>query len=357
MSHGRSGVVGPILAIPDAGLAAPPPSGGLPASPGHAAPGPGLPASSALRRPSFHGSGGTLFGIHVVNVLLTIVTLGIYYFWAKTRVRRYLAGQTEIEGDRFAYHGTPRELLFGALKALLVFGLPILVLNLVRDVLGVSSPVKVIAGLASAGLLFLFYPVAIVGSRRYRLSRLSWRGINFSFQGRTLEMIMMVLHGTILTGLTLGLYYPFFVIRRQAFLVSNSYFGGERFAFSGRARDLFWSFVIALLLTFPTLGLCWIWYVARKRRYFWDHTRFGDARFSCTVNGGPLFWLWTVDVILLVCTLGLAWPWVRTRNSNFAYRNLALLGPVDLDRIEQQALRVSTIGEGLAGFFDTGFDF
>jgi uncharacterized membrane protein YjgN (DUF898 family) len=115
--------------------------------------------------------------------------------------------------------------------------------------------------------------------------------------------------------------------------------------------------VITLLLTFPTLGLCWVWYVARKRRYFWDHTRFGDASFSCTVKGGPLFWLWMVDVILLVCTLGLAWPWVRTRNINFSYRNLALLGPVDLDRIEQQALRVSTIGEGLAGFFDTGFDF
>lgn len=58
-----------------------------------------------------------------------------------------------------------------------------------------------------------------------------------------------------------------------------------------------------------------------------------------------------------MCTLGLGWPWVRTRNINFSFRNLALLGPLDLGRIEQLAQRVSTIGEGLSGFFDAGFDF
>ena len=66
---------------------APPPSGPLlpPAMP----PGspPGAEGPDVVRRPSFHGSGGTLLGIHVVNVLLILVTLGVYYFWAKTRVR------------------------------------------------------------------------------------------------------------------------------------------------------------------------------------------------------------------------------------------------------------------------------
>jgi uncharacterized membrane protein YjgN (DUF898 family) len=96
--------------------------------------------------------------------------------------------------------------------------------------------------------------------------------------------------------------------------------------------------------------------VARKRRYFWDSTRFGDARFSCSVTGGALLGLWVVDALLLICTLGIAWPWVRVRNINFSFRNLALLGPLDLERIQQQAQSVSTIGEGLSGFFDTGFD-
>jgi hypothetical protein len=72
----------------------------------------------------FHGSGGSLFGVHVVNALLTLVTLGMYYFWAKVRVRCYLFSQTEFAGDRFSYHGSARELMNGAMKATLVFGAP-----------------------------------------------------------------------------------------------------------------------------------------------------------------------------------------------------------------------------------------
>ena len=319
-------------------------------------PGPEPPPSSTVRHPTFHGNGGTLFGIHVVNVLLTIVTLGIYYFWAKTRIRAYLSGQTEIEGDRFAYHGTARELLLGTIKAVLVFGLPILFLNMIRDVLDVPPVAKVIAGVVSGSLFFVFFPIAMVGARRYRLSRTSWRGIRFSFRGHVWALIKIFILGSFLTGLTLGLYYPFFLVSRQAFMVAHSYFGSVKFDFNGRGRELFGPFLVAILLTLPTLGLCWVWYVAFKRRYFWDHTTFGTARFSCRVTGGALLGLWVVNLLLLVGTLGIAWPWVRVRNINFAFRNLALVGALDLARIQQQAQQAGNIGEGLSGFFDSGFD-
>jgi uncharacterized membrane protein YjgN (DUF898 family) len=328
----------------------------VPQPPPPSRPGPEPPASTGLRRPSFHGAGGTLFGIHLVNVLLTLVTLGVYYFWAKTRVRAYLSGQTEIEGDRFAYHGTARELLLGTLKAVLVFGLPILLLNFIRDVLDAPALLKVTAGVISGSLFFVFFPIAMVGARRYRLSRTSWRGIRFSFRGRVWELIKIFILGSFLTGLTFGLYYPFFLVSRQAFMMSHSYFGSERFEFSGRGRALFGPFVVAILLTLPTLGLCWLWYVALKRRYFWDNTTFGAARFSCSVTGGALLGLWAVNVLLLVGTVGIAWPWVRVRNINFSFRNLALMGPLDLERIQQQAQQAGSIGEGLSGFFDSGFD-
>jgi len=132
-----------------------PPSLAGPGWPPAGAAAPGPPRPPAFQRPGFHGRGGTLFGIHVVNVLLTIVTLGVYYFWAKTRTRKYLVAQTEFLGDRFAYHGTPKELLLGMLKALLVFGLPLFALSLVEDVLDVPRAVKVAASLASACRLLL----------------------------------------------------------------------------------------------------------------------------------------------------------------------------------------------------------
>lgn len=336
--------------------AAPPPSGpALPPWMPSGAP-PGAEGPDVVRRPSFHGSGGTLLGIHVVNVLLILVTLGVYYFWAKTRVRRYLFGQTLFEGDRFAYHGTAKELLLGFLRAFLVFFLPIIVLLIVRDWLDVNASIKKLAASLVPALYFIFIPVAMVGSRRYRLSRTSWRGIRFSFRGRAWDFIVIFVKGYFLTGLTFGLYYPVYLTRRQAFMVSNSYFGNEPFDFDGRGRELLRAFVLAILLTLPTLGLCWIWYLARKRRFFWEHTRFGAARFRSTVTGGALLGLYVVNGLLLVLTLGLGWPWVRVRNIRFAFRYLWLEGPLDLERIQQQAQLASATGEGLAGFLDTGFD-
>ena len=309
-----------------------------------------------VHRLSFHGSGGTLLGIHVVNVLLVLVTLGVYYFWAKTRVRRYLFSETGFEGDRFAYHGTAKELLLGFVKAFVVFLLPVIILSIVRDQLDVGPNIKAAAAFLVSVLFLIFIPVATVGSRRYRLTRTSWRGIRFSFRGRARSFIPIFIKGYFLTGLTFSLYYPIYLTRRQAFMVSKSYFGNERFDFDGRGWELFRAFVLAILLTLPTLGLCWIWFLAGKRRFFWNHTRFGGARFRSTVTGGALLGLYVVNALLLVSTLGLAWPWVRVRNIRFAYRYLTLEGPLDLERIQQEAQWASATGEGLAGFLDTGFD-
>lgn len=289
-------------------------------------------------------------------MLFTLATLGVYYFWGKTRTRRYIFSQTEFEGDRFDYHGTGKELLLGFLKAFLVFFLPIIVLNVAPEVLRASETVKKVVGTLVSIIVFLFVPVAIVGARRYRLSRTSWRGIRFSFRGGAGELLRLFIKASILSALTLGLYYPYFLVHRQAFLISHSYFGNERFDFNGRGRDLLGPFVLTLLLTPFTLGLCWIWWVARKRRYLWAHTLFGAARFQSTVTGGALLGLYVVNLLLLVFTLGLAWPWVKVRNINFAFRYLVLAGPLDVARIQQQAQYASTTGEGLAGFFDTGFD-
>ncbi len=233
------------------------------------------PLPAARRRLSFHGTGGTLFGIHVVNVLFTVLTLGVYYFWGKTRIRRYLFGESAFEGDRFAYHGTAQELLLGFVKAFVVFFVPIVVLTVVRDVLDVGPVIKGAAAVSISLLFLMFLPVAMVGARRYRLSRTSWRGIRFSFRGAAFEFVKIFVKGTFLTGLTFGLYYPFFVTRRQAFMIAHSYFGNERFDFDGRGRELFGPYLLSVLLTLPTLGLCWVWFLARKRRFFWEHTTFG----------------------------------------------------------------------------------
>lgn len=349
------------------------------------------------RRLRFHGSGGSLFGIHIVNIFLTLLTLGLYYFWGKVRIRRYLLSESEFEGDRFAFYGTGRELLVGWLRALLVFGVPVALLTNGPELLGASPAVRVVAIVLAYATVLLFFPVAIVGARRYRLSRSSWREIRFSFRGRAADFIRLYVVGWLASALTLGVYYPFFAVRRHAFLVSHSYFGNERFRFDGRGEDVFtiygvgvivWmlglgaagavALLVALLASLGlslsagtgialavglgvALGLAatagaWAWFEARRQRYFWGHTAFRAARFRSTVSVVPLLRLNVVNLALLLGTVGLAWPWVTARSLRFAFEYLALDGPIDLASIQQEAQVASATGEGLAGFLDAGFD-
>jgi uncharacterized membrane protein YjgN (DUF898 family) len=303
----------------------------------------------------FRGSAGGLFTIQAVNALLTLLTLGIFFFWGKARARAYLLAGTELDGDRFAYHGTGLELLIGFAKGVGVFFIPVALLSIIPRLYGFPDEVTASLGMLLWLLGLLLVPVAMVGARRYRLSRTSWRGIRFSFRGPTREFVGIFVIGSILTSITLGLYYPVFVTQRQRFMVSHSYFGSRPFSFEGRRRELLRPFVAMLLLFIPTLGLAWFWFSARRQRYFTRCTRFGALRFRSDVTGGRLAWLTITNVAALLLTLGLAWPWTVVRRLHFNFRYLTLEGPLDVADIRQDARAASATGEGLAGLLDADF--
>src|SRR5688572_7759422 len=197
------------------------------------------PAPSGSRHAGLLGSGAALLGLHVVYVLLTLVTLGVYFFWAKVKVRAYLLSGTEFDGDRLAYHGTGREMFVGFLKALVFFFIPITLLNLLPELLGFSEVVRGVLMFGAYSLASFFVPMAMIGARRYRLSRTSWRGIRFSLRAKTWDFVRLWTWNTFLVAMTLGLFYPVYVTRRHDFMTSNMWFGSQRFGFDGRGRDLF----------------------------------------------------------------------------------------------------------------------
>jgi len=315
---------------------------------------------------------------------LTLITLGVYYFWGKVRVRRYLFSQTEFAGDRFAYYGAGEELLIGFLKAAVVFGLPLGLLHVVRNLPGVGAGVKAVAAVLMYGTFWVLLAVATVGGRRYRLSRTSWRGIRFSFRGRTGEFLKLSLQGLCLTAITLGLYYPFLVTRRYDFLTSHSYFGSQQFHFDGRGRDVLgiycaqfmtlllsvllvvfvatpllpvsWVVVGLPLLLLLTGGFWWCSFSAAKQRYFWAHTSLSTARFHSTVAGRRLFSLYLGNLLLLLFTLGLGWPWGVARKVRYVFANLTLEGALDPSTIRQEAQSASATGEELADFLSLDVD-
>jgi len=80
--------------------------------------GSGASKPDSVRAPFvFHGQGGEFFRIWIVNIGLTLLTLGIYSAWAKVRTKRYFYGNTELEGDRFDYLGDPIAILKGRILA------------------------------------------------------------------------------------------------------------------------------------------------------------------------------------------------------------------------------------------------
>jgi uncharacterized membrane protein YjgN (DUF898 family) len=277
-------------------------------------------------------------------MFLTLVTLGIYFFWGKVRVRQYLFAQSEFAGDRFAYHGTGKELLVGFLKAIVIFGSASMLLKFAPLLPG-GLAVKITAGVVAYLMLLVFVPIAIVGARRYRLSRTSWRGIRFGFQGSLKAFVRLFLGGLVLTFVTFGLYGPIFHARQYGFLVSSSYFGDLKFEFDGNGRELIGSYLIAALLTLPTLGLSLVWFLAKRHRYYWEHTHIGETRFRSDVTGWALVKLWTVNILLLIVSAGVAWPWKTVRVARFYFSHIHIDGPLAFDAARQQPREANATGE------------
>ena len=314
-----------------------------------------VPAAPALEHPiGFSGEGRALFGMHLINLFKTLCSFGVYHFWAKVAIRKYLYAHVEFHGDRFGYHGLGKELMAGWSKVAGIF----IAIGAIPLFLELGMKVKM-AGVIGNLLFFLvsilLLPAAIIGANRYRLSRTSWRGIRFSFHGRVKAFAPMCVKGLVYSVLTLGLYQPYFQVNVRRYLAEHTAFGSARFGFDGDARPLLGPYVACMLLWFPTGGLIWFWYRAKRDRLMWHHTTFNGARFDCTFTAVGLWKLTALNLLVTICTFGLGKPWVEVRKLRYMCENLKLVGPLDVEGIHQQAQAATAAGEGLTDFMETGF--
>ena len=187
---------------------------------------------------AYRGAAGAIFHVALVNTLLSLLTLGLYRFWARTRLRRYFWSHVELEGDPIEYTGTGRELFIGFLIVLailvpLLFGLQYMATLFPEDAWAQSAIVLVQA----LGLLFLIQ-VAVFRARRYRLGHTRWRGIRASQSGSAQAYAFLAFGYLLLTIATLGLAYPLFRVRTRRYLMENTYYGNQSFAFEAKAGPL-----------------------------------------------------------------------------------------------------------------------
>ena len=154
----------------------------------------------------FTGCWQEYLGIALTNLLLTIVTLGIYRFWAKARERRYLWSHTHLIDDELEWTGTGGEMFIGFL---MVMGI---MLGLVAVIVGGGMILGRWFGFIG---IFAFYILLLWGfgfaqfrALRYRLSRTYWRGIRGGSDGNGVGYGWTALGNNFLAGLTLGILTP-----------------------------------------------------------------------------------------------------------------------------------------------------
>src|SRR5438552_2449559 len=146
-----------------------------------------------------------LLWIAIGNAILNVLTLTIYRFWARTRVRRHVWNCVHINGEPLEYTGTGTELFLGALIVFAVFGLPIAVVYLVVTLrLGPGHPALAGLNFLVFLLIALLWGMAVYRARRYRLSRTLWRGIRWALTGSPMSYSLLYFGAQILKVVTLG---------------------------------------------------------------------------------------------------------------------------------------------------------
>lgn len=304
---------------------------------------------------SYKGSGGELFKIQIVNLILTTVTLGLYYPWAKARSLEYLYGQSHFEESPFAFTGTGKEMFKGFIKA---FILIVVVYGVFLALIFAGS--TGLAVLWLYGCLFAILPLAIHGSYKYRMAKTNWRGIRFGYTGDRTELIKLFVKGILLTVVTLGIYGAWFVMDLRRYIISNIKVGNASFHYHGNGSDYFWMNLKGYFLTLLTLGIYSFWWQRNMFAYFVNHTELahGDKKVNLqsTATAGGFFELTIINVLILFFTLGLGFPWIITRNLRFVTNNIAISGDLSFEELQQQQTDYSNAtGEDLSDFFDFGF--
>ncbi|MDR0578640.1 MAG: DUF898 domain-containing protein [Candidatus Accumulibacter sp.] len=214
----------------------------------------------------FAGSGSEYFRIWIVNLLLSIVTLGIYSAWAKARREQYFHRNTLLDGSGFDYHGDPKAILKGRVIAVALLAVLSLIDRMEHDL---YYP----ALLAASPLV----PWLMIRSFVFRARNTSYRGLHFDFRGTYKDFCKTFLAPLVVL---LGLGWL------AALAMPSPGFGDDQvFGFAQAIRfPLLMAAAIASMLLIPVL-----WH--RFKAFQFNHLAFGASRFESDFRLKSFFWI------------------------------------------------------------------
>ncbi|MEO6279996.1 DUF898 family protein [Roseateles sp.] len=357
------------------------------------------PAATAAPRTleiRFTGSGSEYFRIWSVNLLLILVTLGLYLPFAKARRIRYFYANTLVDGQALSFHGDPWKMFRGFLLLVVLMGL----------YGGLSNFSVVLGGLAFFALLLLWPPLWRAGMR-FRLTHTSWRGLRFGFAGDMAGAylaflpvsiplaLLVVVPADADTGLrvlagigalafnfmvpwTLGLakryqhsHYRFAHLQTRTWLEPSQVYGlSFRAGFMGGIAVVIAGVVAAVLL--PSLrgagswvpiagvalvyGAAYVWvssaFTAGLQNMAWSRTASEGVMFKSDLETMDLARLTLKNWLLMVITLGLYRPFAAVATARLRLEAVALETTIDLDALAgDEAARDDHAAGDFAGDF------
>ena len=198
----------------------------------------------------YSGGSGPLFSLVFRTSVLTLLTLGIYRFWAKTRIRKYIWSSVSADGDAFEYTGTGLEKFIGFLVAIVVLAVYLGIVQMALFYFGlnmfVAEPQSVPEMIAQMAALYLtllavvpLWFFARYRARRYKLARTRWRGIRFGAEPAAWGYAFRAIGHGILTILTLGLLLPRQTFCLEKFMTDRSWYGNAQFRQNGHWAHLY----------------------------------------------------------------------------------------------------------------------
>ena len=328
----------------------------------------------------FHGDAREYFRIWIVNLALSIVTLGIFSAWAKVRTQRYFYGNTRLAGVPFEYLAKPWPILKGRLIAVVLFG---------GYVLAGQFSLKLQLG--AAAVIGLLTPWLLVRGLAFRARYSSWRGINFRFVPDYGEAYIRYLLLGLPVLLTLGLMYPYVKARQKAFFVEHHRYGGSWFSFRATPAQFYppyliawgaifaWMFVASItagMLIFSSIGagtgappvwvvyvyviplylgyfVVWAFLAATLANLVYNHSDLGRHRFRSTLKGHSLLWIYAGNTVAILASAGLLIPWAKVRLARYRAQTFTVLAGGDLSDFRAESRTdVGAAAAEMDGLFD-----
>ncbi|MGO6971172.1 YjgN family protein [Rhizobium leguminosarum] len=317
-------------------------------------------AANAFERARFTGTVSEYFGIWIVNVLLTIITLGIYSAWAKVRRNRYFYGNTVLLGRSFEYHATGMQIFIGRLI--------VVAFVIVANILAVIHP---LSSLVTTVLILIALPWLIVRGLRFNARVTSYRNVRFDFTGSAGGAFVSVMLGSLVAVLSLGLLAPFASRWLNRYIFNNLRYGNRPFDTDPKLGALYRALIIPALMVVlgavvlsaliaiivvgiqasdaslvesdPLIfmvvsgtylvvfgliiiyGLAGLIYRAAVHNIVWSSTRIdGRHVLRSDLSRARYAWIAISNVVVTVLTLGLMRPWAAVRLARYVIEHTAI---------------------------------